>query len=76
MFSECQVTFPRLAETLQDGYTAPVISLTKQEQHVLLTVVVLLATGLATKWYRASHAASKAGQDTPPIVVMIQQTAP
>jgi hypothetical protein len=49
--------------------------LTQQERRVLLTIVVLLATGLATKIYRASHAATPSAKNTPPLVV-IQQTAP
>jgi hypothetical protein len=49
-----------------------VICLTKQEWRVLLTVAVLLATGLATKMYRAWHPAAK---ETPPMIV-IRQTAP
>ena len=57
------------------GYTMLVICLTQQERRVLLTIVVLLATGLATKMYRASHAAGQTGKDTQPVAV-IQQTAP
>jgi hypothetical protein len=37
------------------AYSAPVIHLTKQEQFVLVLIVVLLLAGWAIKSYRTAH---------------------
>jgi hypothetical protein len=61
---------PQLAEIKQCSYIAGVICLTKQEWRVLGVVLILLATGWATKTYRATQLVA------PPAAVVIPQARP